>query len=71
MNDNDIELKSEEFANIGEGFYAVKDGHFIYLCVKKHGSTDWPKGLRKVITITPGVLKSIQALAKGLKNYKL
>lgn len=68
---DDIELHRDDFLFIGDGLYIVKDKHYVYLCEKKAGSTEWPKGFRRICTLTPGRVNCIKVLARTLPGYTL
>lgn len=66
---DDIDLPTGDYRYIGEGLYIIKDSHYVYLCEKKHGSEEWPRGFRRVATLTPSRLKAIRELSMRLSGY--
>jgi len=67
--DEDIELHRDDYMFIGDGLYIVKDKHYVYLCEKKAGSTEWPKGFKRIATITPRRLNCMKVLSHKLPGY--
>jgi len=67
--DEDIELKFGEYLHLGGGIYIVKDNYFMFLCEKKANGTEWPKGFRRICTLTPGKMKEIKMFSLKLPGY--
>lgn len=69
--DEDIELKFGEYLHLGGGIYIVKDKYFMFLCEKKANATEWPKGFRRICTLTPGKMKEMKMFSLQLPGYNL
>lgn len=67
--DEDIELHKDDFLFIGDGLYIVKDKYFMFLCEKKANATEWPKGFRRICTLTPGKMKEMKMFSLQLPGY--
>lgn len=71
QSDEPVELPKSDYIDIGEGLYLIKDKHYIYLCEKKANSTEWPKGFRRICTLTPARVNCIKVLVHTLPGYNL
>lgn len=69
QSDEPVELPKGDYIDIGEGLYLIKDKHYIYLCEKKANSTEWPKGFKRIATLTPKRIKAIKLLSLRLSGY--